>query len=512
MPMGVGGPGLFSPPVQPQDGSAWCFRDGRWQAAPITTGLTMNTARLLGRSTAAAGAIEEITVGSGLTLAGGSLSASSTLSGSGAANQMTFWSSATGLTGSTGFILTDGGADPSASTFTIGGKLYVNVGTAALPSVGPSSDTDTGLWFAPNEVSASTSGTTRMTVANSSVTTTVPLLTSNGSAGAPGHAFAGDPDNGLYYISSDRVGMACGGVLQLDISTTVSTLTNSVAVTPAARTGTPARDLSITPGAHTALTASTEFNSIGVIGATQTFATGNLGQNNLINIGAPAYAFAGASIITDAATLSVSGAPTAGTNATITNPWALWLRNTGHLRMDGNFSQTGSSTFSTGTGAHTLNGNVTVTSGKTITAVSGIIFSNETMDQYDEGTWTPTIFGSGTAGTPTYSTQNGSYTRIGRKVFCEAYVVTTAKTGIAGNVSIGGLPFTIKSTVFAGASLIFYGGFTLPAGCTQLGALNGGGVTSLAIYASGSAVASAAIPDANIAAATSFIISFCYEI
>ncbi len=38
--------------------------------------LTMNTARLLGRTTASAGAVEEITVGSGLSLAAGTLSAS----------------------------------------------------------------------------------------------------------------------------------------------------------------------------------------------------------------------------------------------------------------------------------------------------------------------------------------------------------------------------------------------------------------------------------------------------
>lgn len=42
-----------------------------------SSGLTMSTARLLGRTTAATGAIEEITVGSGLTFTGGSLSLAS---------------------------------------------------------------------------------------------------------------------------------------------------------------------------------------------------------------------------------------------------------------------------------------------------------------------------------------------------------------------------------------------------------------------------------------------------
>lgn len=52
--------------------------------AVTSSGLTMTTARLLGRSTASTGAIEEITVGSGLTLSGGSLTASG--GGSGTVN------------------------------------------------------------------------------------------------------------------------------------------------------------------------------------------------------------------------------------------------------------------------------------------------------------------------------------------------------------------------------------------------------------------------------------------
>jgi hypothetical protein len=46
------------------------------EGAVTTSGLTMATARLLGRTTGSTGAIEEITVGSGLTLSGGELSAS----------------------------------------------------------------------------------------------------------------------------------------------------------------------------------------------------------------------------------------------------------------------------------------------------------------------------------------------------------------------------------------------------------------------------------------------------
>lgn len=46
--------------------------------AATSSGLTMATSRLLGRTTASSGAIEEISVGTGLTLSGGMLSSSST--------------------------------------------------------------------------------------------------------------------------------------------------------------------------------------------------------------------------------------------------------------------------------------------------------------------------------------------------------------------------------------------------------------------------------------------------
>jgi len=49
--------------------------------AVTTNGITMSTARILGRTTASTGAIEEITVGTGLSLSGGSLTATSSSGG-----------------------------------------------------------------------------------------------------------------------------------------------------------------------------------------------------------------------------------------------------------------------------------------------------------------------------------------------------------------------------------------------------------------------------------------------
>lgn len=81
--------------------------------------------------------------------------------------------------------------------------------------------------------------------------------------------------------------------------------------------------------------------------------------------------------------------------------------------------------------------------------VSGIKFpptqipSNDvnTLDDYEEGQFTPSVIGSTSAGTGTYSTQWGSYTKIGRQVTVQLHIVWSAHTG-TGNLKIGGLPFT----------------------------------------------------------------------
>lgn len=74
------------------------------------------------------------------------------------------------------------------------------------------------------------------------------------------------------------------------------------------------------------------------------------------------------------------------------------------------------------------------------------------LDDYEEGTWTP-IFLAATPGTPIYSTQSASYTKIGREVFCQGRMILTSLGGASGGVNISGLPFTcggIHSTIQIG--------------------------------------------------------------
>lgn len=86
-----------------------------------------------------------------------------------------------------------------------------------------------------------------------------------------------------------------------------------------------------------------------------------------------------------------------------------------------------------------------------------------TLDDYEEGTFTPTIVGSSTAGTGTYSTQSGNYIKIGRLVTVTGYMIWTSHTG-TGNLKIGGLPFTVANiTAVQGGTVSIMSNMTLTA-------------------------------------------------
>ena len=64
------------------------------------------------------------------------------------------------------------------------------------------------------------------------------------------------------------------------------------------------------------------------------------------------------------------------------------------------------------------------------------------LDDYEEGSWTPSF---GNAGTPSYTTQFGRYTKIGRVVYCTIAIYATGVSSGA-TIDIGGLPFSSADT------------------------------------------------------------------
>ena len=98
-------------------------------------------------------------------------------------------------------------------------------------------------------------------------------------------------------------------------------------------------------------------------------------------------------------------------------------------------------------------GNLSIAAGNLVLASgSGIDFSatadgsgtvtSELLDDYEEGTWTPTYQALTTNFTSvTYAAQFGWYTKVGNTVHAFFYMYTNSVAGGTGNVVITGLPF-----------------------------------------------------------------------
>ena len=113
-------------------------------------------------------------------------------------------------------------------------------------------------------------------------------------------------------------------------------------------------------------------------------------------------------------------------------------------------------------------GNVDIVNGNLVMSTSGkgIDFSahsnaagmtSELLNDYEEGTWTPTFTFSGGNTGVTYSSQLGWYTKVGRVVHAYARIQLTSKGSSSGNGRIDGFPFATSSTgYFMGPASVYY--------------------------------------------------------
>lgn len=125
---------------------------------------------------------------------------------------------------------------------------------------------------------------------------------------------------------------------------------------------------------------------------------------------------------------------------------------------------------STRTGDQTIiNGNLVIG-----TAGKGIDFSadpsapgmtSELLDDYEEGTWTPTWEGNTVAGTITASTLSATYTKVGRVVHVQVYAIFSVAVAGSGYLKAT-LPFNKASnTMFCGPVNTYL--IDLPAGAVD---------------------------------------------
>jgi hypothetical protein len=133
------------------------------------------------------------------------------------------------------------------------------------------------------------------------------------------------------------------------------------------------------------------------------------------------------------------------------------------------------------------------------------------LDDYEEGTWTPAIGGSGGQSGQAYTTQVGRYVKIGKLVTCTFQVTLSTLGTITTNVQVQGLPFTSENTTgqrvpvqigyWSGltSTYVFIGGFLEP---------NATVVTLQG--ATAAATGLSVLAQANLAATSQFIGSISY--
>jgi hypothetical protein len=159
-----------------------------------------------------------------------------------------------------------------------------------------------------------------------------------------------------------------------------------------------------------------------------------------------------------ASRLDVSGAGVVTTILSTNNSNVLRLR--GNNATDGVYLGTVGNAFTISNGA-AVNERMRITDAGIVEIAQGQIkfpatqvasSDANTLDDYEEGTWTPTIAPS--AGSLTAYSSEGKYVKIGQTLtLFGAFTITTAGTS-SGFASLGGIPFTSMSSSLSNRSAV----------------------------------------------------------
>ncbi len=366
-----------------------------------------------------------------------------------------------------------------------------------------------------------------------------------GSESTPSYTFNADSNTGMYSPGANQLAWTTDGVKRGEIDSSgrwgfgTPTTTNVWKYTAASATSTSAQEY----GDYTVLSASNTSGAVSKVGiagvsrAVTSFAgtgavIGLQGVADLTNAVTAPLLYGVQGVISTAAagtttavtgftySISNSGSATISANAlgymapdisvsapvvagyygavsTGTNKWNLYVPGSARSYHAGRFL--------VGTGTENTSGAKLQTSdGITFPATQVASSDANTLDDYEEGTFTPTVLGSSTAGTVGYLSQQGRYVKIGGVVYIDMSVYWNSHTG-TGQLQVGGLPFAASSSVVASVLSGWNLGVTMSAnttflpggisgGATVFGlrelALAGGGPTGIAVCSSGLVVIS----------------------
>ena len=123
----------------------------------------------------------------------------------------------------------------------------------------------------------------------------------------------------------------------------------------------------------------------------------------------------------------------------------------------------------------------------------GLLFGTDTasanaLDDYEEGTWTPTLLGSSSNPTVSYNQTSASYIKIGQSVHLHGRILATSVSGGSGTALIGGLPFATSGSYRNAGTIGYISNVSLGTGYTQFGLNPDAGTSTMRLVQSGSGV------------------------
>jgi hypothetical protein len=221
-----------------------------------------------------------------------------------------------------------------------------------------------------------------------------------GTAAAPSITATGDTNTGLYFPAADTIAFTEGGVEAMRIDSSGRLLLGTTSTT-------------------TSSSQSGEVYSSGAAGFLLTNTTA-------ANFG-----------------LSVKNQGTSGTRNLIN-----FLEGTGGGTARANISFDGSNSLTFSTAGIARISIPIDAGGITFPATQSASSDANTLDDYEEGTWTPAITGSTTVGSASYTARNGTYVKIGTYVYFACDIQSSSTPTGTGILFITGLPYTSINNQF----------------------------------------------------------------
>ena len=149
--------------------------------------------------------------------------------------------------------------------------------------------------------------------------------------------------------------------------------------------------------------------------------------------------------------------------------------------------------------------------GITFPATQSASTDANTLDDYEEGTWTPGIsFGNATTGITYNASTAGFYRKVGNLVMLTGYVQLSNKGSSTGTARVTGLPFTSNGGTGEQGDFGFSLGYTANLTYTNQLVIYGGGGTACLIITLNSGSTPTTLTDTAFANNTLFVLSASY--